>query len=117
MGYYVNNFYEDPELNENPPSQPDISKLTRHILIEKPRVTKFQIEWDDTPMVDTQQSYEENPLGQYNDENQNYSNMMNGQQTLDSEGLMQKGTQSLDRYDMMSHNNLAQAAQNFNQGQ
>jgi histone chaperone ASF1 len=41
VGYYVNNFYEDPEMNENPPSTPDISKLTRHILVEKPRVTKF----------------------------------------------------------------------------
>jgi histone chaperone ASF1 len=41
VGYYVNNYYEDPELSENPPLEPDISKLTRHILIEKPRVTKF----------------------------------------------------------------------------
>ena len=41
VGYYVNNFYEDPELAENPPNMPDISKLTRHILTEKPRVTKF----------------------------------------------------------------------------
>jgi histone chaperone ASF1 len=41
VGYYVNNFYEDPELNENPPTDPDINKLTRHILAEKPRVTKF----------------------------------------------------------------------------
>ena len=47
MGYYVNNLYEDPELNENPPAEPEISKLVRHILVEKPRVTKFQIEWDD----------------------------------------------------------------------
>ena len=46
MGYYVNNFYEDPEMNENPPAEPEIPKLVRHILVEKPRVTKFQIEWD-----------------------------------------------------------------------
>jgi hypothetical protein len=47
VGYYVNNFYEELELIENPPSKPVIEKLTRHILIEKPRVTKFQIEWED----------------------------------------------------------------------
>ena len=47
VGYYVNNLYEDPELNENPPAEPEISKLVRHILVEKPRVPKFQIEWDD----------------------------------------------------------------------
>ena len=46
VGYYVNNYYEDPELNENPPSEPDITKLTRHILTERPRVTKFNIQWD-----------------------------------------------------------------------
>ena len=49
VGYYVNNAYgEDwPELIESPPAQPDISKLTRHILVEKPRVTKFQIDWEE----------------------------------------------------------------------
>jgi histone chaperone ASF1 len=43
----VNNYYEDPEMNENPPQKPEIEKLVRHILVEKPRVTKFQIDWDD----------------------------------------------------------------------
>ena len=47
VGYYVNIEYDDPELNENPPATPDITRLTRHILAEKPRVTKFQIDWDD----------------------------------------------------------------------
>ena len=43
VGYYVNNSYSDefPELQENPPAAPVIEKLTRHILVEKPRVTKF----------------------------------------------------------------------------
>lgn len=43
VGYYVNNAYSEefPDLIENPPNAPDINKLTRHILTEKPRVTKF----------------------------------------------------------------------------
>jgi histone chaperone ASF1 len=41
VGYYVNIEYDTPELNENPPPRPEISRLTRHILAEKPRVTKF----------------------------------------------------------------------------
>jgi histone chaperone ASF1 len=41
VGYYVNIEYDSPELNENPPPRPEISRLTRHILAEKPRVTKF----------------------------------------------------------------------------
>jgi histone chaperone ASF1 len=47
VGYYVNNYYEEPELAENPPEKPLIDRLIRHILVEKPRVTKFQIQWDD----------------------------------------------------------------------
>ena len=47
VGYYVNNYYEELELAENPPEKPLIDRLIRHILVEKPRVTKFQIQWDD----------------------------------------------------------------------
>ena len=50
VGYYVNVEYDNPEMNENPPMKPDISRLTRHILAEKPRVTKFHIDWDDMPL-------------------------------------------------------------------
>ena len=56
--------YDTPEMNENPPMQPVIANLTRSILAEKPRVTKFHIDWDDMP-------------GQQNsDENANPNNMM-----------------------------------------
>ena len=77
-GYYVNVEYDTPELNENPPQQPVIESLTRSILAEKPRVTKFHIDWDDMP---GQQS---------NDENNNSNNMMAQAQT---EGMLQKGSQ------------------------
>ena len=55
VGYYVNNYYEDQELNENPPLVPEVDKLTRHILVEKPRVTKFQIQWEDEAALMHQQ--------------------------------------------------------------
>ena len=93
VGYYVNNYYEEPELNENPPVQPDLTRLTRHILVEKPRVTKFQIKWDDSCEVVMA------------DQN----NVQPGQAET---GLMEPGTQFKDRNDMMSSANL-QAAQNF----
>ena len=41
VGYYVNNYYEEQELIENPPDRPLLDRLIRHILVEKPRVTKF----------------------------------------------------------------------------
>mmetsp|Transcript_24273 Transcript_24273/g.30883 ORF Transcript_24273/g.30883 Transcript_24273/m.30883 type:complete len:154 (-) Transcript_24273:114-575(-) len=46
VGYYVNNDYTDEELKENPPATPIIDKITRNILLDKPRVTRWQIEWD-----------------------------------------------------------------------
>ena len=57
VGYYCNIEYDDPELNENPPLQIDIARLNRHILAEKPRVTKFQIDWDNELMaIENQQT-------------------------------------------------------------
>lgn len=46
VGYYVNNEYMDQSLNEEPPAKPEIEKIRRNILADKPRVTRFQIKWD-----------------------------------------------------------------------
>ncbi|EGP83377.1 unnamed protein product [Zymoseptoria tritici ST99CH_3D7] len=46
VGYYVNNEYSDPTMNEEPPAKPDMDKIRRNILADKPRVTRFQIKWD-----------------------------------------------------------------------
>ena len=103
VGYYVNVEYDSPEMNENPPATPAIEHLHRHILAEKPRVTKFQIDWDDMPQAQGFDSENANP------------NVMAAQQA-NSEGLLQKGSQIQDRQDLMSHANLAEAAQNFQGG-
>ncbi|CAD6215724.1 GSCOCG00000535001-RA-CDS [Cotesia congregata] len=47
VGYFINNEYTDPELRENPPAQPQFEKVQRNILGDKPRVTRFKINWDD----------------------------------------------------------------------
>ncbi|KAH7138334.1 ASF1 like histone chaperone-domain-containing protein [Dendryphion nanum] len=46
VGYYVNNEYTDEALQLEPPAKPVIEKVRRHILAEKPRVTRFAIKWD-----------------------------------------------------------------------
>ncbi|KAF9166048.1 Histone chaperone asf1 [Actinomortierella ambigua] len=46
IGYYVNNDYLDEELRANPPENIVYEKLYRNILAEKPRVTRFPINWD-----------------------------------------------------------------------
>jgi len=49
VGYFINVDYSDPELRENPPQRPQFEKMTRNILATKPRVTRFKINWDDSP--------------------------------------------------------------------
>jgi len=43
VGYYVNNDYDDEQLREEPPTKVLIDKVQRNILTDKPRVTKFPI--------------------------------------------------------------------------
>jgi len=45
VGYYVNTEYDTPELNEMPPEAPLYDRLIRNILADKPRVTRYQIDW------------------------------------------------------------------------
>ncbi|EJS43188.1 asf1p [Saccharomyces arboricola H-6] len=46
VGYYVNNEYDEEELRENPPTKVQVDHIVRNILAEKPRVTRFNIVWD-----------------------------------------------------------------------
>jgi histone chaperone ASF1 len=69
VGYYVNNEYAEDALKENPPAQPQIDQLLRNILADKPRVTKFPIEWDnksgtDGAMAEQQQQQQQQEGGQ-----------------------------------------------------
>ncbi|KAJ3116363.1 Histone chaperone asf1 [Phlyctochytrium bullatum] len=47
VGYLVNVNYADEELRENPPAKVILEKLERDIVTDKPRVTRFNIPWDD----------------------------------------------------------------------
>lgn len=56
VGYYVNNEYSEPYDEESGPPKPlDLSKVRRHVLAEKPRVTRFPISWGDEE-VETKES-------------------------------------------------------------
>jgi len=46
VGYYINNTYTEELLIENPPNPPMLDKVTRYLLADKPRITKFPIEWE-----------------------------------------------------------------------
>ena len=69
VGYYVNNDYEDEQLREEPPTKVLLDKVQRNILSDKPRVTKFPINFhpedEQTPAAadppPTEQSDEQQP--------------------------------------------------------
>ena len=46
VGYYINNSYDNEEMNIQPPEQVQIDRVVRSLLAEKPRITKFFIDWD-----------------------------------------------------------------------
>jgi len=50
VGYYINNSYQDPELQENAPAKPIFEKIQRSIMASNPRVTKFKINWDNNTL-------------------------------------------------------------------
>lgn len=58
VGYFVNNEYDDPELKENPPAVPQFDKITRNILADKPRVTRFNIQWHSDQQLRAQRDRE-----------------------------------------------------------
>ena len=52
-GYYVNIEYEDQELRDNPPARPlaHLHNLSRHVVDDQPRVTKFHVLFDEPEMM------------------------------------------------------------------
>ncbi|KDO24019.1 hypothetical protein SPRG_10716 [Saprolegnia parasitica CBS 223.65] len=78
VGYYVNNDYSDPALVENPPANVDITKLARNILADKPRVTRFPIDW--APQAQTQAE----DMAMTNDDLLNEEDLINAAKQLDN---------------------------------
>ena len=72
-GYYLNNFYDNEEWNVTPPEEIQFDKLKRHILFEKPRITKFNISWDQTKAA-TISGFNDNFMFDENFHNNNIQN-------------------------------------------
>ncbi|KAI8330909.1 histone chaperone [Chlamydoabsidia padenii] len=62
IGYYVNNEYTDEELRENPPAQVMMDKLQRNILADKPKVTRYNINWTGQEQPQVQQSTDQDMM-------------------------------------------------------
>jgi histone chaperone ASF1 len=67
VGYYVNNDYDDEQLREEPPQRVILDRVQRNILADKPRVTKFPINFhpgsgDDAAQADVQTQPDAEPV-------------------------------------------------------
>lgn len=54
IGYYANNQYSEPELMENLPPVPIPEKIQRSILADRPRISRFPINWAENPKTKVQ---------------------------------------------------------------
>ncbi len=45
-GYYLNNSYDEEKMNINPPEKVDVNHTIRSVLADKPRITRFDVDWD-----------------------------------------------------------------------
>uniref|UniRef100_A0ACD5U0U6 Uncharacterized protein n=1 Tax=Avena sativa TaxID=4498 RepID=A0ACD5U0U6_AVESA len=59
VGYYVNNDYDDEQLREEPPAKLLLDRVQRNILADKPRVTKFPINFHPEPGTSAEQPQQE----------------------------------------------------------
>lgn len=81
VGYYVNNEYMDASMNEEPPAKPELEKIRRNILADKPRVTRFQIKWDSDESAPSEFPPEQPDVDNQEDDEGQY-----GAEELDEEG-------------------------------
>lgn len=99
VGYYVNIDYMDEQLREDPPAKVLIDKVQRNVLADKPRVTKFPINFhpetttsedggqplENTATDDNQAEYDGQPLeNNVTDDNQAECGVPNWPQGLDN---------------------------------
>ena len=87
VGYYVNNEYDSEELRENPPAKVQVDHIVRNILAEKPRVTRFNIAWDNEDNVDDYPPVETNGLDGDDD---------NEEEILDDDEIIDMGVNAKD---------------------
>nr|XP_027198028.1 leucine--tRNA ligase, cytoplasmic-like [Dermatophagoides pteronyssinus] len=46
VGWFVHNSYLDAALENDPPDEPQLDAMQRFVVVDQPRVTKFQIDWE-----------------------------------------------------------------------
>ena len=78
-GYYLNNIYDNEEMNINPPEKVDKDRIIRSLLADKPRITRFDIDWD----------------------NENVDNVINENKTENENFMFKDGKMDIQRFNLM----------------
>ncbi|KAK4476045.1 hypothetical protein MN116_001274 [Schistosoma mekongi] len=105
VGYYVNNEYKREELRLEPPAEPILDELERHIIASDPRVTRFPIDWGDglldgcpepeQPVEDIEESNllynneQMENISQMNQENENRNDKLDSSNFCENQSCMQ----------------------------
>lgn len=85
VGYYVNNEYDTEDLRENPPAKVLLEHVARNILAEKPRVTRFNIVWDNDEAAADQYPPEQEVEEEEDDEEEEEDDEDNAEEEQDDE--------------------------------
>ena len=78
-GYYLNNIYDNEEMNINPPEKVDKDRIIRSLLADKPRITRFDIDWD----------------------NENVDNVINENKTENENFMFKDGKMDIQKFNLM----------------
>ena len=78
-GYYLNNIYDNEEMNINPPEKVDKDRIIRNLLADKPRITRFDIDWD----------------------NENVDNVINENKTENENFMFKDGKMDIQQFNLM----------------
>lgn len=78
-GYYLNNIYDNEEMNINPPEKVDKDRIIRSLLADKPRITRFDIDWD----------------------NENVDNVINENKTENENFMFKDGKMDIQQFNLM----------------
>ena len=78
-GYYLNNIYDNEEMNINPPEKVDKDRIIRSLLADKPRITRFDIDWD----------------------NENVDNVINENKTENENFMFKDGNMDIQQFNLM----------------
>ena len=78
-GYYLNNIYDNEEMNINPPEKVDKDRIIRSLLADKPRITRFDIDWD----------------------NENVDNVINENKTENENFMFKEGKMDIQQFNLM----------------